>query len=412
MKKLILSLVLFLTSIFSISFAYSPLSKAQHSYIDQQLSWFSHLSKAEKRQESDFYLRLAQKSLEIRKAFNHGNWKIPWAKLTSEDKAYIKNRVATFSTFTPKKLAEELNEIKETQLIAYEIGRSLQIESLASFEGYAITHLPTPLYRLDKSEFSIHKILWSSGSTGLQLDNQNLIRELSVVLPPHSPITLISKHKIDGYTYYQVRTREFDAGAWAKFAYFIDERFVKKTEYKMPELISELPSSKQIIKNLLSAKGSAYVRGGSRYQWVWEMEDFFPSASPLSLTHKKQKNLNGVDCSWLIREATKGNTPRNTRQLLSFWNPVEIETLNKEEIITKLKPLDLIVWDWHVVLVLSPNKTIESRRRPNFQGGVEISKLENRLAEIMKTRTPVNDYATSKLAKSKKFVIRRWYEEK
>lgn len=412
MKNLIFILVLCLVWSINLSFAYSPLTKSQHKYLDKQLSDYASLSPKEKAQEADFFLRLAQKSLEIRKAFTSIQGKIPWAKLQNEDKAYIKDRILTFSSFSKQKLDEELQALKETQLISYELGRSLQIESLSTFQGYAITKLPTPLYRLNKNDIAIHKILGWAGSTGLRLDGQNLVRELAVVLPTDTPLTLISKHQIDGYTYYQVRTREFDAGPGAKFAYFIDARFIEKTPNKAPELLSELPSHKQIIKNLLATKGSSYVRWGSRYQGLSQMEEFFPSTSPLSSPHQKQKNLKGVDCSWLIREATKGNTPRNTRQLLSFGEMVEIENLDIDTIISKLEPLDLIVRDGHVVVVLNQNKTIESRRRPQFKGGVEIVNLKDRLTEIMKTRTPVNDYEKSKWSRSKKFVIRRRYTEK
>jgi len=69
------------------------------------------------------------------------------------------------------------------------------------------------------------------------------------------------------------------------------------------------------------------------------------------------------------------------------------------------------VRDGHVVVILDQTRAIESRRRPNFKGWVEITKLKSRLTEILKTRTPVNDYTSSPLSKTKKFVIRRRYGE-
>ena len=85
MIKKIFSFTLF-TLLFGVSFAYSPLNKVQHQQIDLQLSGFSNLSKSEKSKEADFFLRLAQKSLEIRQAFSGGKGKIPGAKLTEIDK--------------------------------------------------------------------------------------------------------------------------------------------------------------------------------------------------------------------------------------------------------------------------------------------------------------------------------------
>ena len=411
MIKKIFSFTLF-TLLFGVSFAYSPLSKVQHQQIDLQLSGFSNLSKSEKSKEADFFLRLAQKSLEIRQAFSGGKGKIPGAKLTEIDKLYVQKKIESLAKLSNTELQQELSDLKETQLMSTELGRSLQIESLASFQGYGETKIPTPLYRMPKDDFAIHKLLAaSSSSTGIKLDQQNLIRELAVVLPPQTPVTLIGEYKVDGYTYYLVRTREFDAWAGAKHGYFLDARFIKKLDKKAEEVFNPLPSRDTIIKNLLATKGSTYVRGGSRYQGLPQMESFFPSQTPLSSIHKKHKNLEWVDCSGLLREANGGNTPRNTRQLLNVGKPVSIEWLTLEQIINQVQPLDIIVRDGHVVVILDQTRAIESRRRPNFKGWVEITKLKSRLTEILKTRTPVNDYTSSPLSKTKKFVIRRRYGE-
>lgn len=75
-----------------------------------------------------------------------------------------------------------------------------------------------------------------------------------------------------------------------------------------------------------------------------------------------------------------------------------------------LKPLDIIVRDGHVVVVLDEKRTIESRGRGKNPGGVEIVEIKKRLEEIFKTRKPVNNYSTSSLPKAKKFVVRRWFK--
>jgi len=66
MRKLLSFLLL---SIFSLAwgFAYTPFSEQEHAQIDQRLN--QPLSKKEKKEKSDFFSRLAQKSLAIRKAF-------------------------------------------------------------------------------------------------------------------------------------------------------------------------------------------------------------------------------------------------------------------------------------------------------------------------------------------------------
>ncbi len=70
--------------------------------------------------------------------------------------------------------------------------------------------------------------------------------------------------------------------------------------------------------------------------------------------------------------------------------------------------MDLIVWDGHVVIVLDEKTTIESRGRGKNPGGVELVSLEKRLKEIFESRSPVDEYSSSSLAKNKKFVVRRW----
>lgn len=55
--------------------------------------------------------------------------------------------------------------------------------------------------------------------------------------------------------------------------------------------------------------------------------------------------------------------------------------------------------------------TIESRGRGKNPGGVEFVDIKKRLEEIFKTRKPVNNYANSRLAKTKKFVVRRRFKE-
>jgi hypothetical protein len=75
-----------------------------------------------------------------------------------------------------------------------------------------------------------------------------------------------------------------------------------------------------------------------------------------------------------------------------------------------LEPLDLIVWNGHVIIVLDRETAIESRLecgRPG-NGGVVTTPLKQRLAEIMRTRRPVDAWpAGSKPGNI--FVVRRWF---
>jgi hypothetical protein len=86
----------------------------------------------------------------------------------------------------------------------------------------------------------------------LHFDQVNLVRELVVVLPKDTVLTLIRKIKKGKFVYYQVRTREFDTSSKTR-GYFVDERFIKKQKSKPQERKINLPSFAQVLKNLKNA---------------------------------------------------------------------------------------------------------------------------------------------------------------
>ena len=125
--------------------------------------------------------------------------------------------------------------------------------------------------------------------------------------------------------------------------------------------------------------------------------------------------LKGVDCSGLLYEATHGYTPRNTSALITFGKPVSIANLGSAQIINALEPLDILVWEGHVIIVLDRNRAIESRldydaQQEGNQGGVKTRNLRAVLDETLKDRAPVNSY-TDAVGGEKKFVVRRWYDQ-
>jgi hypothetical protein len=134
------------------------------------------------------------------------------------------------------------------------------------------------------------------------------------------------------------------------------------------------------------------------------MFDFYPVKGKINAKEMKEWGLKGVDCSGLIYEATNGYTARNTHQLVYFGEGVEIEGLSPKEITKKLKPLDIIVWKGHVILVYDENSTIES----SFSaGGVVKKTLISVLSDISKSRVPKNKWEYD----GKYFVVRRWFKE-
>jgi len=154
------------------------------------------------------------------------------------------------------------------------------------------------------------------------------------------------------------------------------------------------------------------VWGGNYQSGIPELLHYYPPRT--SITNKKKRLwiLQGLDCSGLLYEATRGYTPRNTRQLIHAGDPVDIEGLSILKIMKEVKPLDLIVWRGHVVIVLDDQHVIESRLKyvNDIEGndsGVRIRSLRTVLKEITKNRKPVNVYDVHE--SSRVFVVRRWY---
>jgi len=147
------------------------------------------------------------------------------------------------------------------------------------------------------------------------------------------------------------------------------------------------------------------VRGG-----LPELLSLFPPRRPLDQESARRWQLRGIDCSGLLYEATGGYTPRNTSALVSYGQPVRIAGLSAAEIVSRMEPLDLIVWNGHVMIVLDHNRLIESRLDcTGKQDGVQVRPLNTALNEIMKGRRPLDDYYEAANREVKGFVIRRWY---
>ena len=276
---------------------------------------------------------------------------------------------------------------------------------------YAIAELPTPV--LNTPDFSF-VFGYKDGKT-LHLDDDGLIREVEFIALPKTIFT-IEKTIMQGVTtLYQITTEDYPYPT--QKGYFIDSRFVQTTDHKLPRLKKALPDKQVIISLLLSAEGSRYIWGGNVKAGIPQLLSFYPPHSPSHPDVKDQWMLKGVDCSGLLYEATNGYTPRNTSSLITFGNPVRIANVPSDQIINAVEPLDLLVWEGHVIIVLDRDRAIESRldydqQLEGNQGGVKIRALKEVLDETLKERVPVDDYAKDRAGGQKKFVVRRWYTVK
>lgn len=195
--------------------------------------------------------------------------------------------------------------------------------------------------------------------------------------------------------------------------YYVDSRLVRLSDTQPPQRKPTLPSPEKILAALKEAEGAPYVWGGNVRHGIAELATLYPTEKKLSVEQRQRKILAGLDCSGLLYEATGGWTPRNTSALTRFGAAVPAAGLTAQELAGRLQPLDLIVWQGHVIIVIDGGRVIESRLVCEAQGrgGVRISPIVPYLERLMKTRKPTADSMPEGKQKEGRFVVRRWYPD-
>lgn len=270
---------------------------------------------------------------------------------------------------------------------------------------YAVARIPTPV--LNTPAFAA--VFGGKGGTTLKLDRCGQVREVEFIALPGTVFRIEGELRQGTATIYRVTSGDYPYPA--KTGYFIDSRFVTTSLEQPPERTHRLPYRQVIIARLLAAEGASYVWGGNVREGVPEMGEFYPPAEVIPSSRlSNQWALTGLDCSGLLYEATGGFTPRNTSALVSYGTGIPLAGLTASEIARKVEPLDLIVWNGHVQIVLDRERLIESRLVCNGTGGgVVVRPLREALADLVRHRKPLDDYGTGK---GKGFVLRRWYQPK
>lgn len=253
--------------------------------------------------------------------------------------------------------------------------------------NYAVAVLPTPV--LKTPDFC--SVFGGKDGKTLKLTQKNIVEEVEFIALPHTVFTIEKTIRKDTYDILKVKTEDYPYPT--QRGYYIDSRFVEKKTEKPHERARTLPDKNAIINKLVSAEGAIYVWGGNYVKGLPEMVEFYKPAGKLSEEVQHRWILKGVDCSGLLYEATDGYIPRNVASLFNFGSPVDIKGLSPDEIAKKLKPLDLIVYKRHVVIVLDSRQAIQS----TIAEGVQTRNL----ADIIRTISENDD----------KFVARRWYPE-
>lgn len=263
---------------------------------------------------------------------------------------------------------------------------------------FAVSIFDTPV--LNTPEFET--IYGGNDGRTLKFSKSGLVKELEYVAYPGAVFKIIEEIQKDGYSVYKVETDEYDI-VLGGTELFVDSRFVETKDKKPEKKMINKPAKDQIYEYFDKSIGADYVWGANNLDGVDKMLEYYKPNGNISSSKFNHWCMKGVDCSGLIYEATGGYTPRNTHQMVTYGEGVNIKGKSPIEIAEMLEPLDMIVWKGHVIYVYDKNTSIQSA---HSDGGVVKKDLRATIEKLMQTRRPVNEWSDNS---GKIFVVRRWW---
>lgn len=300
---------------------------------------------------------------------------------------------------TLEKYATKYKDVAEKVSIINDIEYRLIKDQKLKPIQYAIADGYTPVFY----SHDLKNIFGGADGKTLKLDDSNQIDEVEVIALTGAVFEIYAEIQDGSNTIFKIYTRDYDY--LTKTGYYIDSRFVKQTDTKPEIKTKTLPAAQTILDRVKAVKWAQYVRWGNAPQGVAKLLEFYAPKWEIDANLKSKWILSWVDCSGLLYYATDGYTPRNTSTLATYWSGVEIQWLNIDEILAKLQPLDIIVWRWHMIIVLDKETSLDA----SLENWVTTSNSKDTLKEVMETRTPINNYDDPAFTDKLKFVVRRWY---
>jgi hypothetical protein len=268
---------------------------------------------------------------------------------------------------------------------------------------YAVARMATPVLNSP----AIAGLFGGHDGRTLKSDRCGQVREMEFVALAGTVFRVLAEVRREGATLFRVETDDYPVPPGG--ALYVDSRFMELRDEPPLPPVRPLPGRDAIIAAMRSSVGSPYVWGGNVRRGVPELLRLYYRGS-FSPADEKRLTLAGLDCSGLLYAATNGRTPRNTSRLVHFGRGLAVAGKGERELAQLLEPLDLIVWNGHVIIVLDRETVIESRLecgRPGQGGGV-ITPLHRRLTEIMVGRRPLDSWPVGSRQRDG-FVVRRWY---
>lgn len=267
--------------------------------------------------------------------------------------------------------------------------------SQTEYQKFAVANFYTPV--LNTNDFG--SVFGGGNGSTVKLDSKGLIREMEFIAFPKTVFEILEVIPKGDYNILRIKTADYP---YNSTDLYIDSRFVTTLDTLPEERIQTIPGKEEILNKLNSLDGYGYMWGGNYGDGIEKLLELYKPADELDNSTKDLWCLKGVDCSGLIYQATNGSTPRNTSSLINFGEGLKISGKSAKQIASMLQPLDLIVWNGHVIIVYDENTVIES----TGGAGVHKSDLLSRLNSVMSERTPVNNWENSG---GKRFVVRRWF---
>lgn len=255
---------------------------------------------------------------------------------------------------------------------------------------------------------SVARILAEQGVSAVPTDDCGQIHQLEFIAAPGTVFTITGEPPDSQGLVYTVTTTAYQAPPGITL--YLPRPYAEPCSSPCVQPSAPLLPRPQILAFLELSVGAPYVWGGNQLEGIANTPDLEHEERGCGEPSKEPRFLVGLDCSGLLYQATRGYTPRNTRDLVQYGSGLNIAGKNVNAIAGMLQPLDLIVWDGHVIVVLDRNQVVESKLecRAKNHGGVVVTPLRKRLKQIMEHRSPANSWAETTGGKDR-FVVRRWY---
>ncbi len=250
---------------------------------------------------------------------------------------------------------------------------------------YALALAPTPVFNSPQAAAAA-----AYGNT-IKPDRCGQIRELEMIALPGTVFKLLSQVETEKDVF-EVSTVDYKQPGGVRL--YISGHTVQQQSTPPESRTVTLPARADILDSLKSAVGLPYIWGGNYRSGI---------------IAGGKSSFAGLDCSGLLYEASNGYTPRNTAELVHFGQPVAIKNLSATRLVQQLRPLDLIVWKGHLVIVLDKDTAIESILTCNKgNDGVVLSNLQERIKSLMQQRSPADIWPEDEGKGKQQFVVRRW----